>query len=59
VNFASGGQWKGPGSDGSYRVASKVNKLAITAPAKVKPGNGIALQAVTANDTQRWVLGAP
>jgi hypothetical protein len=39
--------------------ASKVNKLAFTALAKVKPRNGIALQAVTGDDTQRWVLAAP
>jgi arabinan endo-1,5-alpha-L-arabinosidase len=46
-------------SDGSYRIASKANRLAITALAKVKPGNGIALQAFTGDDAQRWVLSAP
>ena len=39
--------------------APKPNNLAITVPAKVKPDNGIALQAVAGDDAQRWVLCAP
>ena len=46
-------------SDGSYRIASKANKLALTAMFKIKPGNTIALQPFTGDDTQRWVITAP
>jgi arabinan endo-1,5-alpha-L-arabinosidase len=46
-------------SDGSYRIVSKVNQQAITATTKIKPGNGIALQPFSGDDTQRWVLTAP
>jgi hypothetical protein len=46
-------------SDGSYRIASKVNKLALTATFKIRPGNGIALQTFTGDDAQRWVIVAP
>jgi hypothetical protein len=46
-------------TDGSYRIASKVNKLALTATIKVKPGSGIALQTFTGDDAQRWVVTAP
>jgi hypothetical protein len=46
-------------TDGTYRIASKVNKLALTATIKVKPGSGIALQTFTGDDAQRWVVTAP
>jgi arabinan endo-1,5-alpha-L-arabinosidase len=46
-------------ADGSYRIASKDNKLALAATIKTKPGNGIALQSFTGDDTQRWVIAAP
>jgi arabinan endo-1,5-alpha-L-arabinosidase len=46
-------------SDGSYRIASKAGKLVLTATVKIKPGNGIALQTFTGDDSQRWVITAP
>ena len=46
-------------NDGSYRIASKAGKLALTATVKVKLGNGIALQMFTGDDAQRWVIAAP
>jgi hypothetical protein len=46
-------------NDGSYRIASKASKLALTATIKTKPGNGIALQPFTSDDAQRWVIAAP
>ena len=46
-------------NDGSYRIASKVNKLALSATFKIKSGNGIGLQAFTGDDSQRWVIAAP
>jgi hypothetical protein len=46
-------------SDGSYRIASKADKLALTATINIKPGNGIALQAYRGDDSQHWVVAAP
>ena len=46
-------------ADGSYRIASKVNRLALTATIKIKPGNGIALQSFTGDDSQHWAITAP
>jgi arabinan endo-1,5-alpha-L-arabinosidase len=46
-------------TDGSYRIASKAGKLALTATVKIKPGNGVALQPFTGDDSQRWVIAAP
>ena len=46
-------------SDGSYRIASKADKLALTATFNIKPGNGIALQAYRGDDSQHWVVAAP
>lgn len=46
-------------TDGSYRIASKAGKGALTAMVKIKPGNGLALKDFTGNDTQRWVVAAP
>ena len=46
-------------ADGSHRIASKAGKLALTAAAKTNPGNRIALQPFTGDDTQRWVIAAP
>jgi len=46
-------------SDGSYRIASKASNLALTATINVRPGNGIALEPFTGDDSQRWVLTAP
>ena len=46
-------------ADGSYRITSKVNKLALTAPVKMNRGNMIALQSFTGGDVQRWVIAEP
>jgi arabinan endo-1,5-alpha-L-arabinosidase len=46
-------------ADGSHRIASKIDKLALTAAFKSKPGNGVALQPFTGDDAQRWVIDAP
>ncbi len=46
-------------TDGSYRIASKVKNLALTATVKVEPGNGVALQTITGDEEQRWVIAAP
>ncbi len=46
-------------SDGSYRIATKASKLALTATVRINLGNGIALQSFTGDDTQRWVVTAP
>jgi len=46
-------------SDGSYRIASKVNKLVLASTVKIKPGNGIALQSFNGDDAQRWVIAEP
>jgi arabinan endo-1,5-alpha-L-arabinosidase len=45
--------------DGSYRIASKVGHLALTATIEINPGDGVALQPFTGDDTQRWVIAAP
>ena len=46
-------------TDGSYRLASKLGKLALTATIKVKPGNGVALEKFTGDESQRWVIVTP
>jgi arabinan endo-1,5-alpha-L-arabinosidase len=46
-------------SDGSYRIASKAAKLALTTTINVRPGNGTALQPYGGDDSQRWVVTAP
>ena len=46
-------------ADGSYRIASKLDRLALTAPLKSRPGNGVVLQSFTGDDTQRWVITEP
>jgi arabinan endo-1,5-alpha-L-arabinosidase len=46
-------------NDGTYRIASKAGKLVLTATVKIRPGNGIALQTFTGDDSQRWVITAP
>ena len=46
-------------SDGSYRIASKIGRLALTATMNINPGNGVALQAFTGDDSQRWDVTAP
>ena len=46
-------------ADGSYRIASKAGKLALAATVKINPGNGVALQTFSGDDTQRWVIAAP
>jgi len=48
-------------ADGSYRIVPQggINKLALTTTIKIKPGNGIALQSFTGDDTQRWVITEP
>ncbi|MBC8097573.1 MAG: family 43 glycosylhydrolase [Akkermansiaceae bacterium] len=46
-------------TDGSCRVVTKVNKLALTAMNKLKPGNGIALKPYMGDDSQRWVITSP
>ena len=43
----------------NYRIASKHNDPALTATVKINPGNGVALQPFTGDDSQRWVLAAP
>ena len=43
----------------AVRLATKAGRLALTATIKAKPGNGIALQPFTGEDTQRWVITAP
>jgi arabinan endo-1,5-alpha-L-arabinosidase len=45
--------------DGSYRIASKADKLALAAGIKTKPGNGVELQSFTGEAAQRWVIAAP
>ena len=45
--------------DGSYRIASKTGKLVLTATVNIKPGNGIALQTFTGDDTQCWQITKP
>jgi hypothetical protein len=46
-------------ADGSYRIASKADKLALTATFKTRPGNGVALQPFTGDDAQHWVIAVP
>jgi arabinan endo-1,5-alpha-L-arabinosidase len=46
-------------SDGSYRIASKVNKLVLTAMVKTGPGNVVELLPFTGDDRQRWIFAAP
>jgi arabinan endo-1,5-alpha-L-arabinosidase len=46
-------------SDGSYRIASKVNKFALTVPVKINPGKGVVLLPFTGDAAQRWVIAAP
>jgi arabinan endo-1,5-alpha-L-arabinosidase len=46
-------------SDGSYRIASKAAKLALTTTINVRPGNGTAMQPYGGDDSQRWVVTAP
>jgi arabinan endo-1,5-alpha-L-arabinosidase len=46
-------------SGGSYRIASKAGKLVLAATGKTETSNGIALQAFTGDDAQRWVITAP
>jgi len=46
-------------SDGSYRIASKLNQLALTATIKISPGNGVALQPFSGDEAQRWIVTAP
>jgi arabinan endo-1,5-alpha-L-arabinosidase len=46
-------------ADGSYRIASKAGKLVLAATVKMNPGNGVALQTFSGDDTQRWVIAAP
>lgn len=46
-------------ADGSYRVKSKSNQSALTAMAKIKPGNGIALAPFAGDSAQRWEIAAP
>lgn len=46
-------------ADGSYRIASKLNKRALAATHKINPGNGVALEPFTGDDAQRWVITAP
>lgn len=50
--------WKIDGlTDGSYRLAAKTSNLPLTA--LTKPGNGVALQPFTGDDTQRWAVITP
>ncbi len=46
-------------ADGSYRIKSKGSQLALAAAFKTKPGNGLAFQTFTGDDTQRWVIAPP
>lgn len=46
-------------TDGSYRVASKLNKHSLTATIQTGPGNGVALQPFTGDDAQRWAITPP
>jgi arabinan endo-1,5-alpha-L-arabinosidase len=46
-------------TDGSYRIVSKDNKLALTATFTARPGNGGALQPFTGDAAQRWVITEP
>jgi arabinan endo-1,5-alpha-L-arabinosidase len=46
-------------ADGSYRLASKIGKLALTAKTKIRPHNGVTLEAFTGDETQRWVITTP
>jgi hypothetical protein len=46
-------------ADGSYRIASKAGKLALTATGKTKSGSGVTLKAFTGDDAQRWDIIAP
>jgi hypothetical protein len=45
--------------DGTYRIASQANKRVLTATIRITPGNGVALEAFTGDDAQRWVITAP
>jgi arabinan endo-1,5-alpha-L-arabinosidase len=45
--------------DGSYRIASKLDKSALTAAFKIRPGNGVVLQPFDGNESQRWVITEP
>jgi arabinan endo-1,5-alpha-L-arabinosidase len=45
--------------DGSYRIASRINNLALTATINKNTPNHIALQSFTGDDAQRWVITAP
>ncbi len=46
-------------ADGSYRIASKTGKLALTTTVKIKPGNDVALEKFTGDDSQCWLIAAP
>ncbi len=46
-------------SDGSYRLATKADRLSLTATINLKPGNGVARQPFTGDDAQRWIITAP
>ena len=46
-------------ADGSYRIASKAGKLALTATGKTQSGSGVTLKAFTGDDAQRWDIIAP
>jgi hypothetical protein len=46
-------------TDGSYRIASKGEKLALAATLKTRPGTGISLEAFNGNEAERWQIITP
>jgi arabinan endo-1,5-alpha-L-arabinosidase len=46
-------------TDGTYRVAGKADRSALSAVVKKTKGNAVALEPFTDGDTQRWQIITP
>lgn len=45
--------------DGSYRIAAKPGWRVLAVKTKIAPGNGLALEPLMGDDSQRWLIVTP